>query len=81
MAGLSAFRSDEARAAYCQLYDAALATSPIPLTESDIETSFGRTHVLNAGDPSKPPLVALHGSSISSTCGYRSCPSSQRPTA
>ena len=67
MAGLSAFRSDEARAAYCQLYDAALATSPIPLTESDIETSFGRTHVLNAGDPSKPPLVALHGSSISST--------------
>ena len=67
MAGISAFRSDEARAAYCQLYDAALATSPIPLTESDIETSFGRTHVLNAGDPSKPPLVALHGSSISST--------------
>src|ERR1700752_2562375 len=67
MAGISAFRSDEARAAYCQLYDAALATSTVPVTESDIETSFGRTHVLNAGDPSAPPLVALHGSSISST--------------
>ena len=53
--------------AYCQLYDAALATSTVPVTESDIETSFGRTHVLNAGDPSKPPLVALHGSRISST--------------
>ena len=67
MAGISAFRSDESRVAYWQLYDMALATSTIPVTESDIETSFGRTHVLQAGDPSKPPLVALHGSSISST--------------
>jgi hypothetical protein len=67
MAGISAFRSNDARAAYFQLYDAALATSTIPVTESDIETSFGRSHVLHAGDPSKPPLVALHGSSVSST--------------
>jgi pimeloyl-ACP methyl ester carboxylesterase len=67
MAGISAFRSADARTAYCQLYDAALAASTIPVTESDIETAFGRTHLLNAGDPSKPPLVALHGSSISST--------------
>jgi pimeloyl-ACP methyl ester carboxylesterase len=67
MARVSAFRSDDARAAYLALYDAALATSTIPVTESDIETSFGRTHVLHAGDASKPPLVALHGSSISST--------------
>ena len=67
MAGISAFRSDDVRAAYLRLYDAALAASTIPVTESDIDTSFGRTHVLRAGDPSKPPLVALHGSSISST--------------
>jgi pimeloyl-ACP methyl ester carboxylesterase len=68
MAGISAFRSADARAAYRQLYDGALATSTIiPVAESDIETSFGRTHLLNAGDPSKPPLVALHGSSMSST--------------
>ncbi len=67
MAGISAFRSDDARAAYCQLYDAAVAASTMPVTESDIETSFGRTHVLTAGDPSKPPLVAMHGINISST--------------
>ncbi|WP_409428608.1 alpha/beta fold hydrolase [Mycobacterium sp. SMC-11] len=67
MAGISVFRSDDARVAYLQLYDAVLATSEIPVTEADVETSFGRTHVLRAGDPSKPPLVALHGSSISST--------------
>lgn len=67
MPGTSAFRSDDARAAYCQLYDAALATSAIPVTESDVDTSFGITHVLTAGDPSKPPLVAMHAKSFSST--------------
>ncbi len=67
MAGMSAFRSDDARAAYCQLYDAVVAASTMPVTESDIETSFGRTHVLVAGDPSKPPLVAVHGINIAST--------------
>jgi hypothetical protein len=39
MAGISVFRSDDARAAYVQLYDAALAASTIPVTESDIESS------------------------------------------
>jgi len=67
MAGISAFRSDDARTAYCELYDAAIATSPIPVTESDVETSFGRTHVLTAGDPSKAPLVAIHPLALSST--------------
>jgi pimeloyl-ACP methyl ester carboxylesterase len=67
MAGLSVFRSDEARAAYCQLYDAALAAAPMPVTESDVETTFGRTHVLTAGDPSKPQLVAIHPLAFSST--------------
>ncbi|OBI49948.1 hypothetical protein A5707_15850 [Mycobacterium kyorinense] len=67
MAAVSAFRSDAARAAYLKLYDAALATSNLPVTELDIETSFGTTHVLTAGDPSKPALVALHGMEISST--------------
>nr|WP_090279497.1 alpha/beta hydrolase [Mycolicibacterium komanii]CRL75423.1 alpha/beta hydrolase [Mycolicibacterium komanii] len=67
MSALSAFRSDDARAAYLRLYDAVLAGSAVPVTESDVETSYGRTHVLQAGDPSRPPLVALHGSSSSST--------------
>jgi pimeloyl-ACP methyl ester carboxylesterase len=39
----------------------------MPVTESDVETSFGRTHVLTAGDASKPPLVAIHPLAFSST--------------
>ena len=55
-----------ARAEYCGV-DEAIALSPVPVEESDVQTSFGTTHVLTAGDPSKPPLVALHGAAISST--------------
>lgn len=67
MAGLSGFRSDKARVAYWRLYDAALGAVPMPVTESDVETSFGRTQVLTAGDPSKLPLVAIHPLASSST--------------
>jgi len=67
MAKVSAFRSDDACAAYCDLYDAALASSPMPVTETDVETSFGRTHVLAAGDSTKSPLVAIHPLAFSST--------------
>ncbi len=67
MAGISTFRSAEARADFCRLYDMAVAGSPVPVTESDIETSWGTTHVLAAGDTSNPPLIALHGKSFNAT--------------
>jgi pimeloyl-ACP methyl ester carboxylesterase len=67
MAGISTFRSVDARADFCQLYDAAVIGSPVPITESDVETSWGRTHVLAAGDTSNPPLIAVHGKSFNAT--------------
>jgi pimeloyl-ACP methyl ester carboxylesterase len=63
----SGFKTPTAEAECRRWYDEAVASSPVPVIESDVETSFGTTHVLTAGDPSKPPLVALHGLSMSST--------------
>ncbi|OHU97414.1 hypothetical protein BKN37_21950 [Mycobacterium talmoniae] len=61
------FKSDQARAEYCHLYDNAIAQSSVPVEEVDVETSFGTTHVLTAGDPSRPPLIALHAMSMGAT--------------
>jgi hypothetical protein len=63
----SGFRSANERDAYGRLYDEAVGQSAVPVEESDVETSFGLTHVLNAGDPAKPPLLALHAKSFGST--------------
>jgi len=65
MDAISKFRSDEARDAYIRLYDSGVAASHIPVAESDVETSVGRTHLLIAGERS--PLIALHALAMSST--------------
>lgn len=67
MARPSGFKTESARATYCQLYDDAVALSPVPVQQSEIETAFGSTHVLTAGDRSKLPLIALHSMGLSST--------------
>ena len=67
MARVSGFRTADARVAYCALYDEAVAQSPLPVEERDLEGRHGVTHVLVAGDAAHPPLVAFHGKSISST--------------
>jgi len=67
MARPSGFKTEAAWATYCRLYDEAIALSPVPVQQSDIETAFGSTHVLTVGDRSKPPLIALHAMGFSST--------------
>lgn len=42
-------------------YDRLLGEWGVPVTEKDIPTPFGSTHVLLAGDPASPPLLLFHG--------------------
>lgn len=67
MAKVPAFTTTEGRDAYFAAYDALVATAPVPVESMDVPTPFGTTHVLLAGDRSRPPLVALHGKMMSST--------------
>ena len=67
MARASGFRTAAARDGYTRIYRQAVEQSTVALDEIDVETSYGATHVLTAGDPAKPPLVALHAKSFSST--------------
>ncbi|WP_257985857.1 alpha/beta fold hydrolase [Bacillus sp. M6-12] len=51
-------------------YDESLKLWPVSYTEHFIETSFGLTNVIECGNPELPPLVLLHGASMSSTMWY-----------
>jgi pimeloyl-ACP methyl ester carboxylesterase len=67
VATIPGLRSDDARRRYVDAYDRVVAASPVPLTELDLDTPYGHTRVLTAGDPGLPPLLGLHGKAISST--------------
>lgn len=47
-------------------YDRLLETWGIDLEEKKLETAFGVTHVILAGDSSNPPLVLFHGTADNS---------------
>jgi pimeloyl-ACP methyl ester carboxylesterase len=67
MAKVASFRSPDLQRAYVAAYDDVLLSSPVTIAETDVETPYGMTHVLTAGEPGHPVLVALHGKALSST--------------
>lgn len=58
----SLFKSESAKERILSLYDAKLASLPVTTTSLFVETSFGSTHILEAGNPENPPLLLVHGS-------------------
>jgi pimeloyl-ACP methyl ester carboxylesterase len=54
----------EAIAAY---YERALSQIPVRCESHIIQTDFGETHLLAAGDQYAPPLVLLHGRAVNAT--------------
>jgi len=66
MANLSPFRGPRARAQFIATYDSLMRSWPVPFAERDVETAYGRTHLVVSGPPSAPPLVLLHAASATS---------------
>lgn len=56
------FKNEEGRARLEAWYDRFLSRVPGPVEQRDVPTLHGPSHVLIAGDPSLPTLVALHSS-------------------
>ena len=44
-----------------ELYQRQLDELPFNYEEQDVQTQFGSTHIISAGDVNKPPLLLLHG--------------------
>ncbi|WP_438433727.1 alpha/beta fold hydrolase [Gorillibacterium sp. sgz500922] len=66
----SIFKSRAAEEEYHQCYEKSLECFELAGTSRYIATSFGDTHVLSFGDPSKEPLILLHGMTMSSTMWF-----------
>jgi len=56
----SVFRTEEGKAKVLGRYDEIL--SMFPLGKRYVDTSYGKTFILEAGDPSNSPVILLHGS-------------------
>lgn len=60
------FVDDEKKAKIRGWYDTFRAKAPARCEDREVETSFGRTHVLLTGREDAPPLVVAHGALASS---------------
>jgi pimeloyl-ACP methyl ester carboxylesterase len=62
------FRSPEARQTYLErFYEPALARWPVSYEPSFVDTAYGRTHLLQCGQQSGPPVVLTNGIGEDST--------------
>ncbi|SOB91970.1 pimeloyl-ACP methyl ester carboxylesterase [Ureibacillus xyleni] len=68
------FKTDVAKQIYFKQYDRSLKLWGIELETDYIETSFGKTHVIVCGPVSAPPLVLIHGMTVSSTMWFANAP-------
>ena len=61
-----AFKSEEGKRQLLSYYDDLLKELKIPFAKINIETPWGNTHILSSGNPQAPPMILLHGSSMTS---------------
>jgi len=57
----SIYKSKSAEEQLLQIYDKSVNAMGLPYKDHMIETRYGKTHVLEFGDPDAKPLVVFHG--------------------
>ena len=68
------FKSDDGRRKILSHYSRLLGTVGFAYRERYVDTSFGKTYILEAGDPEKPPVVLIHGSCSNSAAWFGDIP-------
>lgn len=58
----SIYRTEESREALAAFMDQVLKMWPYPFQTQSLDTRFGKTHIVTAGQKNNPVLVLLHGS-------------------
>ncbi len=70
----SYFKSADGRKAVMALYDEKLAELNFSYRTQMINTRFGKTNVIIAGDPTHPPLIIVHGSNACAPISFETYP-------
>lgn len=68
------FKTDEGRRKILSYYSNLLGSVNFAYQERYVDTRFGKTYILEAGDPEKPAVVLIHGSCSSSAMWFRDIP-------
>lgn len=58
----SLYKSEKSKQEILKLYDKKLEELNIDYSYKVVDTSYGQTNIIVAGDPSKPPIILVHGS-------------------
>lgn len=69
----SIYKSKSAKAAVIALYDRQVKELNILYGDIYVQTSFGRTHLIECGDSKKPPLLVFHGGNATSAYNLKCC--------
>jgi len=68
------FKSEEGRRRILSYYSRLLEHVDFPYRESYVDTTFGKTYILESGDPNNPPAVLIHGSCSNSAAWFGDIP-------
>lgn len=64
------FKSKKQKKVYINSYNKSLQLWDVPYQEEDIQTSFGKAHIITAGPREATPMVLLHGMDATSTMWF-----------
>lgn len=69
----SIYRNEQSKKAVWKLYDRQMEDLKIPYTDLFIDTSFGKTHVIECGNLRGKPLLVFHGGNATTAYNLKYC--------
>lgn len=67
------YKSEEGKKKILNLYDRQLERLDVPYKDIYVETSFGRTHLIETGSPDGEPLLVFHGGNATTAYNLLAC--------
>lgn len=69
----SIYRNEQSKKAVWKLYDRQMENLDAPYTDLYIDTSFGRTHLIECGNLTGKPLLVFHGGNVTTAYNLKYC--------